>query len=49
MEFSALGGAEMGGISGQSEFADYRFIGSGVAIMPSVSVVITAKNEARNL
>jgi glycosyltransferase involved in cell wall biosynthesis len=39
----------MGGISGQSEFADYRAIGSGVAIMPSVSVVIPAKNEARNL
>jgi glycosyltransferase involved in cell wall biosynthesis len=39
----------MGGISGQSEFAYYRSIGSGVAIMPSVSVVIPAKNEARNL
>jgi glycosyltransferase involved in cell wall biosynthesis len=39
----------MGGISGQSELADYRFIGSGVAIMPSVSVVIPAKNEERNL
>jgi glycosyltransferase involved in cell wall biosynthesis len=39
----------MGGISGQSEFADYRAIGTGVAIMPSVSVVIPAKNEARNL
>jgi len=39
----------MGGISGQSELADYRLIGSGVAIMPSVSVVIPAKNEARNL
>jgi glycosyltransferase involved in cell wall biosynthesis len=39
----------MGGISGQSEFADYRAIGSGVAAMPSVSVVIPAKNEARNL
>jgi glycosyltransferase involved in cell wall biosynthesis len=32
-----------------NEFADYRAIGSGVAIMPSVSVVIPAKNEARNL
>jgi glycosyltransferase involved in cell wall biosynthesis len=31
------------------EFADYRAIGIGVAIMPSVSVVIPAKNEARNL
>jgi glycosyltransferase involved in cell wall biosynthesis len=39
----------MRGISGQSEFADYRAIGTGVAIMPSVSVVIPAKNEARNL
>jgi glycosyltransferase involved in cell wall biosynthesis len=39
----------MGGISGRSEFADYRAIGIGVAIMPSVSVVIPAKNEARNL
>ena len=39
----------MDGGSGRSEFADYRAIGSGVAIMPSVSVVIPAKNEARNL
>jgi glycosyltransferase involved in cell wall biosynthesis len=39
----------MSGVSGQSNFADYRAIGSGVAIMPSVSVVIPAKNEARNL
>jgi glycosyltransferase involved in cell wall biosynthesis len=39
----------MGGISGRSEFADYRAIGIGVAIMPSVSIVIPAKNEARNL
>jgi glycosyltransferase involved in cell wall biosynthesis len=39
----------MGGFSGRSEFADYRAIGIGVAIMPSVSVVIPAKNEARNL
>src|ERR1700751_4645035 len=39
----------MGGISGQSEFAYYRSIGIGVAITPSVSVVIPAKNEARNL
>jgi glycosyltransferase involved in cell wall biosynthesis len=37
------------GVSGKSEFADYRSIGIGVAIMPSVSVVIPAKNEARNL
>jgi len=39
----------MSGISGRGEFADYRAIGIGVAIMPSVSVVIPAKNEARNL
>jgi glycosyltransferase involved in cell wall biosynthesis len=39
----------MDGVTGRSEFADYRAIGSGVAIMPSVSVVIPAKNEARNL
>jgi glycosyltransferase involved in cell wall biosynthesis len=39
----------MGGISGQSEFSDYRSIGIGVAIMPSVSVVVPAKNEERNL
>lgn len=39
----------MSGFPGQSEFADYRAIGAGVAIMPSVSVVIPAKNEARNL
>ena len=39
----------MSGVSGHNEFADYRAIGSGVAIMPSVSVVIPAKNEARNL
>jgi glycosyltransferase involved in cell wall biosynthesis len=39
----------MGGISERGMFADYRAIGSGVAIMPSVSVVIPAKNEARNL
>jgi glycosyltransferase involved in cell wall biosynthesis len=32
-----------------SQFADYRAIGPGVAITPSVSVVIPAKNEARNL
>ena len=39
----------MGGVTGRGEFADYRAIGIGVAIMPSVSVVIPAKNEARNL
>lgn len=39
----------MSGVPGQNKFADYRAIGSGVAITPSVSVVIPAKNEARNL
>jgi glycosyltransferase involved in cell wall biosynthesis len=39
----------MGSDAGRSQFADYRAIGPGVAIMPSVSVVIPAKNEARNL
>jgi glycosyltransferase involved in cell wall biosynthesis len=36
-------------VSAGNEFAEYRAIGSGVAIMPSVTVVIPAKNEARNL
>ena len=31
----------MGDVSGQSEFADCRAIGSGVAIVPSVSFVIS--------
>lgn len=39
----------MTGVSEHSRFAEYRAIGPGVAIMPSVSVVIPAKNEARNL
>jgi glycosyltransferase involved in cell wall biosynthesis len=39
----------MTGFSDQSQLAEYRVIGSGVAIVPSVSVVIPAKNEARNL
>lgn len=39
----------MNGLSGHGNFADYRAIGSGVAITPTVSVVIPAKNEARNL
>lgn len=39
----------MSGVPGHNKFADYRAIGIGVAIMPSVSVVIPAKNEARNL
>jgi glycosyltransferase involved in cell wall biosynthesis len=36
-------------VSERGEFADYRAIASGVAILPSVSVVIPARNEARNL
>ena len=36
-------------ISEQADFAEFRAIGPGVAITPSVSVVIPAKNEARNL
>jgi glycosyltransferase involved in cell wall biosynthesis len=39
----------MSGVSTHGQFAEYRSIGIGVAIMPSVSVVIPAKNEARNL
>ena len=39
----------MSGVSERGNLADYRPIGKGVAIMPSVSVVIPAKNEARNL
>jgi glycosyltransferase involved in cell wall biosynthesis len=39
----------MSGISEGGVFGDYRAIGKGVAIMPSVTVVIPAKNEARNL
>ena len=39
----------MSEVSDGDEFAGYRAIGRGVAIMPRVSVVIPAKNEARNL
>ena len=39
----------MSGITERASFADYRAIGGGVAIMPTVSIVIPAKNEARNL
>ena len=39
----------MSEISEGDEFAGYRAIGRGIAIMPRVSVVIPAKNEARNL
>jgi glycosyltransferase involved in cell wall biosynthesis len=36
-------------VARQSEFDDYRAIGTGVAILPSVSVVIPAMDEARNI
>lgn len=39
----------MSDIAERNGLADFRAIGNGVAIMPSVSVVIPAKNEARNL
>jgi glycosyltransferase involved in cell wall biosynthesis len=39
----------MSGASSKGEFTAYRAMGRGVVIMPSVSVVIPAKNEARNL
>jgi glycosyltransferase involved in cell wall biosynthesis len=35
--------------TGQEDFADYRAIGRGVAILPRVSVVVPARNEERNL
>lgn len=39
----------MGGFSAEGEFVGYRAMGAGIAIMPTVSVVLPAKNEARNL
>jgi glycosyltransferase involved in cell wall biosynthesis len=39
----------MAEIPGQNAWAAYRAIGGGIAIVPSVSVVVPAKNEARNL
>ena len=42
-------GGEMIGTSQENALSAYRAIGVGVAIMPSVSVVIPTKNEARNL
>jgi len=39
----------MGDLSERGELAYYRAIGSHVAITPTVSVVVPAKNEARNL
>ena len=39
----------MTGIPGQNKHADYRAIGAGVAITPSVSVVNPAKNGSRYL
>jgi glycosyltransferase involved in cell wall biosynthesis len=42
-------GGQMGDLSERGELADYRVIGSHVAITPTVSVVVPAKNEAPNL
>lgn len=39
----------MGDFSANAELVGYRAMGVGIAIMPTVSVVIPAKNEARNL
>jgi glycosyltransferase involved in cell wall biosynthesis len=39
----------MGDLSWQGELGDFRAIGSSVAITPTVSVVLPAKNEERNL
>jgi glycosyltransferase involved in cell wall biosynthesis len=39
----------MSDVSGQSDFSGYGAIGRNFAIMPSVSVVVPAMNEARNL
>ena len=39
----------MSQVFGRGELGDGRAVGRGLAIMPSVSVVIPAKNEARNL
>jgi glycosyltransferase involved in cell wall biosynthesis len=36
-------------IKDQRDFTDYRAIGSGLAILPTVSVVVPARNEERNL
>jgi len=36
-------------VTERCELADYRAIGRGIAILPSVSIVIPAMNEARNL
>lgn len=39
----------MNDVSARSELGGYRAIGKGFGIVPSISVVIPAKNEARNL
>jgi glycosyltransferase involved in cell wall biosynthesis len=48
-ELTSLKGERLSDAIGQGDFADYRAIGRGVAILPRVSVVIPAKNEERNL
>jgi glycosyltransferase involved in cell wall biosynthesis len=42
-------GGRLSDIKDQRDFTDYRAIGSGLAILPTVSVVIPARNEERNL
>jgi glycosyltransferase involved in cell wall biosynthesis len=50
MRTSRLGvGETLSDIKEQGDFTDYRAIASGVAILPTVTVVIPARNEARNL
>src|ERR1700728_252390 len=46
---SCVWGGEMDEVSVRSDLGGYRAIGKGFALVPSVSVVIPAKNEARNL
>lgn len=44
----SLGGrGRMTGVSGQSKFARYPAIGSGVMTVPTVSAVIPTKNDLR--
>jgi hypothetical protein len=39
----------MSGVFGRDELADYRAVGSRAGTMPSVSIVIHSKNQARGL
>lgn len=47
--FSTLGSETLNKVTEGDEIVTYRAIGKGVGITPSVSVVIPARNEARNL